>query len=561
MPIVRQLFTRTRQISTTLRDVGRVREIVRILLAHGFGYLFRDVEVPGVGEVESDPAIDEARSRLPTPERALAVIQELGPTFVKLGQILSTRPDLVPPSFIAAFQQLQDRVDPVPFDQIQTQLLRSLGQEGLARFEHIDPEPLASASIAQVHRARLTTGEDVVVKVQRPSVKQVLFHDLEIVKGLTRVAVRNFPEAKLFDPVGIIEEIERSVRSECDFRTEANHLRRFTANFQGNPFVHIPILYRELSTAEVLTLEFIDGVKITHAREAGHDMAVLGRHYLDAAYQMLFKDGFFHGDLHPGNVLVRPDGVLVFIDFGMVGRLTPDMKDNCIDMVFALVRQDFRTIGRIFWEIGSKDEHVSYRAFETDVFDVVERHFVSTTASELQIGQFFKEITDGAVRHHIRMPTTYTMMFKAMVTTEGLVRMLVPDLDPVEIARPHVEVLVEQRYGQERMQQEMFYYLGGLSRIARRLPTALHELVTDLEERRLRIGVDLRLTPPLKEELRRTEDRRLVTAFSIGAMFTATMALPHHPAILAGLPLLSLIGYTGAVLGMVWLYMDNPRRD
>jgi len=541
-----------------VRDVGRLREIVRILLNHGFGYLLENVQIPGMGRIK---ARREAEGTLlSAPERALAVITALGPTYVKIGQILSTRPDLIPPEFIEAFQTLQDQVAPLSVDDVRAQIRTALRGEAEVLFEYFDPVPLASASIAQVHRARLHTGEEVVLKVQRPGVRATIFRDLEILLFLARQIEYNFPEARIFDLSGIVREIEQSIRAETDFLIEAGNLLRFTQNFADEPNVHIPKLYREFTTADVLTMEFLDGIKITRARELNRDMTLIGQRYLDAAYRMLYRDGFFHGDLHPGNVILMEGDRLGFIDFGMVGRLTPDMKDNVIESMFGLLNQDFRMIAKVFWDIGIKDESVSYQTFEADLMGVMERHLVGKQISDLQIGLFFKEILEGAVRHRIRVPTSYTMLFKGLVTTEGMAKWLVPDINPVEVSRPYIEALIKERYSPERMNREFFFYLTSFARLAHRLPIAISQLISDLEERRLKLTIDLNLPPPMREELRRVEDRRLIAALVVGGMVSGALALEHGRHRLFGLPMLSLLFFLGASGLVVLLALGYPRR-
>ncbi len=559
MPLVGQLFKRTRQLSAAYRDVGRLREIVVVLLNHGFGYLLENVDIPGMGRIKARRSRNQPAMN--PPQRLLQVIQDLGPTFVKIGQILSTRPDLVPAEYIEAFQTLQDDVAPVEESAIRAVIREALHKEPEELFDCFEPEPIASASIAQVHRARLKTGEQVALKVLRPGVRETILKDIEILHFLARQIERNFPEATLFDLTGIIKEIEVSIKAETDFMVEAGNLRRFAMNFENYPGVKIPKVFREYTTSSLLTMEFLDGVKITKAREAGRDMSVVGERYLAASFKMLFEDGFFHGDLHPGNVIVMEGDVLGFVDFGMVGRLTPEMKDNVVDCMFGLLTMDFRTIARIFWEIGIKDESVSHARFEADVVEVMERHLVGKSISDLQMGQFFMDILDGAVRHRIRVPPNYTMLFKALVTTEGMAKMLVPDVNPLESSRPYIERLVKQRYSLDRFSREYYYHLSTLGRLVNRLPFALGQLFADIEERKVRLTVNVDLQPRVEKEVRRSEDRRLMAVVAVGSMVAGTLALDFGSPAVAGLPWLSLFWYGLSTVTLGLLVLGFPRRD
>jgi len=558
LPFVGQVFKRTKQLSAAYRDVGRLREIVMVLLNHGFGFLLENVDIPGMGRIKARHF--RTQPALSAPERALRVIADLGPTYVKIGQILSTRPDLVPAEFIEAFQTLQDNVSPLGEQAIRQVIRDALKNDPESVFAAFDPTPLASASIAQVHRARLRTGEEVVLKVRRPGVRSTILKDLEILLFLARQIERNFPEATWFDLSGIVKEIETSIKAETDFLVEAGNLRRFAMNFQDKPEIKIPTVYRKYTTSSLLTMEYLPGIKITKAREAGCNMEVVGQRYLDAAFKMLFQDGFFHGDLHPGNVIVMENDVLGFIDFGMVGRLTPEMKDNVIDCMFGLLTMDFRTIARIFWEIGIKDESVSHTQFEADVVEVMERHLVGKSISDLQMGQFFTDILDGAVRHRIRVPTNYTMLFKALVTTEGMAKMLVPDVNPLERSRPYIETLVKERYSLDRFSREYYYHLSTLGRLLNRLPFALSQLFSDIEERKLKLAIDVNMVPGVRKELRRIDDRRLMGGVAVGAMVAGSLALDFGPPVFFGLPLVSTLLFLLAAAAIVLLVLGYPRR-
>ena len=544
MPLFRQVFKRTRQLSTAIKDVNRLREVVGILLNHGFGYLLEKVHIPGMGRIK---ARREAAGPLPNAaERARAVLIDLGPTAVKIGQILSTRPDLVPPSFIKAFQSLQDDVPPMPLDVVRTTIRASLKGDPEELFARFEPQPLASASIAQVHRATLKDGRDVVLKIQRPGVKSQLLRDLEILVFLARQIEYNFPDTRLVDLSGIVKEIERSIQDETNFLIEAANLERFARNFADDATVHIPELHRAFCTSEILTMEFLDGVKITKAEAAGYDIGLIGQRYLDASYKMLFRDGFFHGDLHPGNVIVLKDNVLGFIDFGMVGRLSPEMKDNVVECMFSLLNMDFRMIARIFWEIGIKDEAVSYQQFEADIIEVMERHLIGRSIQDLQMGMFFKDILEGAVRHRIRTPTGYTMLFKALVTTEGMAKMLVPEINPLDISKPYIEALIKERYGPERIEREYFYQLSAFTRLATRMPIAVQQLLKDIEERRLKLTIDLGIPRPLQWEIDRIERRRLLTAAAIAFLVCGTLTIDNRIPVVFGFPLFPSLFFIGA---------------
>jgi ubiquinone biosynthesis protein len=321
MQIVRPVVETVGGMGGRVRDLARLQQVVGVLVRHGLGILVAGVDLPGAGKPE--PRFES------TPERALSAIQELGPTFVKLGQVMSTRPDVIPDAYCAEFSRLQDDADPLPFSAVRPVLEAALGpawREGV----EFDDTPLATASIAQVHRATLPGGEQVVFKVQRPGVAKVIRADLNILEFLARRLLVEYPEARSFDPLGMVQEFERSISAELDFTLEATHMERFRENFRDDERVHIPVVYEAFTAGTVLCMEFLDGIKMRDARAAGCDMKTVGERYLSVAYDMLFVHGLFHGDLHPGNVIVLEDSKLGLLDFGMVGRMTAEMRTNVV---------------------------------------------------------------------------------------------------------------------------------------------------------------------------------------------------------------------------------------
>lgn len=534
MRIVRPVVRTVGGLTHTVRDINRLREVAAILVRHGFGWLVQTLDLPGLDRASRDQSES-------TPERAVAALKDLGPTFIKLGQVLSTRPDVVPAAYLAAFQSLQDDVGPLPFPEIERTLSAELGSGWRAGLSRFDEAPLATASIAQVHRAALQSGAEIVFKVQRPGIAAMIRADLSILHLLVNRLCAEFPEAELLDPQGVLSEFERSITAELDFLAEATNMRRFTTNFAGNPRVKIPTIFDALTTSRVLCIEHLDGVKIRQAREHGYDMDEVGRRYLEVAYTMLFDHGFFHGDLHPGNVLILPGHVIGLLDFGMVGRLTRDMKDSIVSLLFALERGDYRTISRIFFDIAIKSERVDYDAFERDTTLVVERNWEGVSVQEMQIGRFLLDITEGALKHRVRAPPTYTTFFKALLTTEGLAKSLIPEVDPLGAARPYVQRLVSERFSSQRTQEDLFYNLVTLSTLARRLPTSLSQLLDDIDDQRLRLNIVTREDPQTSQRLDQRLRAQLLGAFAVTAALCAALSLPYTDMRLFGLPALSLV--------------------
>ena len=470
------------------RYLGRYRQIAQVLARYGFGSL---ITLLGLDSLVRLPGRLARRplDSLTGPQRLRMALVELGPTFVKFGQIMSTRVDLIPLEFIDELKTLQDRVAPIPYSDVQAQIERALGKPAAQLFRTVDEKPLASASIAQVHTATTLDGHDVVIKVQRPNIREKIESDLSLLAFIARQAEEIAPEARLFNLVGMVGEFERSLARETDFTVEAANIDRFQRNFEGHPTVRIPRLHRTLCTDIILCMERIYGRKLPDAARTGNVDDVV-KVYLDATYRMIFQDGFFHGDLHPGNALLQDDGKLALLDFGMVGRLNQDRRERLIDLVFAVLSEDMKTVARTFYGLGIPDRRMDYRAYETDVVDVMERHFVGRAMADIQIGVFFRDLASVAMRHRVRLPADYTMLFKALVTTEGLAKQLAPSLNPVEAARPYIEVQLRERYSVDRLKGQLIADALDLSRVARSFPGMMEHVLQDLERGEFTVRVD-----------------------------------------------------------------------
>ncbi|MBM4357613.1 MAG: AarF/ABC1/UbiB kinase family protein, partial [Deltaproteobacteria bacterium] len=330
MTTTKSLFSNLRAARSALKDLARMRQITAILARHGYGHLVRGMArgdkalAAELGDLalETDSTPEAPKDQTSLAERLPQVLQELGPTFVKLGQILSTRQDLIPIEYCVALQRLQDRVSPIPFDDVRQVVEASLGKTVEVAFDEFSREPLACASIAQVHTAKLKSGESVVVKVQRPGVREVIEADLNILHFFARKLEESIPEARAFGPTAIATEFDRAIRRELDFNVEARNAARFSRSFETWERVHIPKIFEAESTDRVLVMERLHGVKIIEAT-GRDDMDVIAREVVRMLFKQVFEDGFFHGDLHPGNLFVLDDGRIGLIDFGLVGRMSP----------------------------------------------------------------------------------------------------------------------------------------------------------------------------------------------------------------------------------------------
>ncbi len=478
-----------------VQDLRRLREITAVVVRHGFGEL---VDRARIWEVlgkrpEADRPSPEAM-RATTARRFREMLAELGPTFTKLGQILSARPDILPADFIAELTLLQDAATPMPVELVFELIEKGLGKPAHALFAEIDSEPLASASIAQVHRARLANGDEVVVKVQRPGIEERIRSDTDLLFYLARFLEGVIEETGIYTPTGIVTEFRNAMLIELDFENEARNIEAFAKSHAARPFVVIPKLYRELSARTVITLEELKGAKLKQVLEPGGatlpgiDRKMLARHILDASFHQLFTDGLFHGDPHPGNMIVLEGSRLGLIDFGLVGRLSKGMQESIILLVLAISLKDPDTVARLLYKVGIPDERINLHQFRADIHQILDT-YLGLKLSEVDSGTLLKDLVELAMKYRIKIPKEYAVLSKAAGTTEGIIRQLDPDLDVVQVALPYAKQLLFERYNPGSMSGGMLRVLLQLQGFLQDTPQQLSQILMDLEGGKFHVTV------------------------------------------------------------------------
>ncbi|MBK7582421.1 MAG: AarF/ABC1/UbiB kinase family protein [Myxococcales bacterium] len=433
------------------------------------------------------------RQETSTAVRARRVLEDLGPSFVKLGQIASTRADVLPPELLAELKKLQDSVPEVPFDQLKRQVERSLGAELPEVFESFEEKPLAAASIAQVHRAVLRTDDgnkDVVVKVQRPGIAETIASDLDLLHTFAALIERTIPESKIYNPVGLVQQFDKAITAELDFATEADNAIRFAQNFQGFRNVRFPAVYKQASSKHVLTLEFIPGKKVYDALAAGFHRKKLARISLDVIVKQIFEDGFFHADPHPGNVMVlgeQEDPILVMIDLGMVGRLSPRMRDLTVDVMVGAVRKDYEAIADAMYAIGTPTKKIDMDAYRAEVGMLTEK-YLGKQLKDIELSAMIRDLVQGATKYGLEIPSDFMLVGKALMTVEGVGKEIDPELDVFEEAKPLFVEILRKRYSPERLGNELLRRIEKLSGATYNMPQQLQEVLDDLRLGRLKLN-------------------------------------------------------------------------
>lgn len=479
-------------IITAVRDLERLRQIVSVLARHGFGEL---VSRTGLGaQLGIGKKSDETETkRVSVGERIRLVLTELGPSFVKLGQIVSTRPDLIPADIIVEIQKLQDDVPPVAFEQIRPTIEEQLGATIAEVFDSFDEKALASASIAQVHCARLkVAGEpsvDVVVKVQRPNIKETIERDLDLLYLLARAIERSVPESNLYKPQKLVEEFDRAITAELDFMLEADNAERFARNFRDfEPgVIHFPAVYRSASSKKVLTLEFLPGKKVVEAVKAGADAEKIAKNAVAIIIKQIFEDGFFHADPHPGNIIIQGTNeapLVAMIDLGLVGRLTPHMRDRTIDLMVAAAAEDYRAIADALYAIGTPTKKIDRLEFEAEV-SVLADKYLGKQLKDIEMSALVSDLVYGAVKYGIEMPPDFLLVGKALMTVEGIGKQIYPELDVFEETKPYFMKLMWLRYSPEKIGHELMRSMSRLGGAAADMPLQLSEIFDDLRKGKL----------------------------------------------------------------------------
>jgi ubiquinone biosynthesis protein len=538
-----------------LQDLNRVRQIAVIAARHGFADVTERAGLWRMLGRKEKVEVSAETQRASTARRFRMLLSELGPTFVKLGQILSTRADLLPAEFVEELATLQDQVDPIPLEQVHEQIRDSLGKEVQELFAHIDPTPLAAASIAQVHRAVTLSGDEVVVKVQRPEISDRIDSDLTVLRSLARLLEAVIEETGVYTPTGIIDEFDKAIHEELDFINEASNIRAFLANHEDRPYMKIPRVYDELSSRKVLTLEFIRGVKINPAKLSEEDRKEIARHIVEASFRQLFDDGLFHGDPHPGNVLLMEGNRLALLDFGVVGRLTKPMQETLVMLCLAVALKDSDSVARIVYRMGVPDARANLVGFRNDIESILGRH-LPTTLGEVDARTLLRDLLDLAVKYRIRIPKEYALLSRASVSTEGMLRSLYPEMNILEMALPYAKELLAGRYDPSQLQGGLMRTLLRFQSLATDLPTQLSQILLDLESGKFTVTVRADQFDKLNDNLRSVAIIAFLGLCACGFIVGAFISFAQKPWMYGNVPVLGIVGIAvaAALFGAVFTW-------
>ena len=547
------------QLNRNIRSLRRYRQIVRVLFKYGFDHA---LELMGLSQFVNRWRKLVRRHEpelvlLSSAERMRLALEELGPTFVKLGQILSTRPDVIPRHFILEFAKLQDHVPSFPFEAALEQIRAELKREPGECFSFIDSEPLAAASIAQVHRARLLSGEEVVIKVRRPGVVEFVETDIDAMMGIATLAERHLPQSEIYDPVGLVKEFARTIRREMDFAREGHTIEKFAENFAGDPTLHFPQVHWEETARGVLTMQFIDGIKVSDTaalERAGLDRRLIARRGADAFLKMVLTHGFFHGDPHPGNVFILPGNVICLLDYGMVGRLDAQLKAYLTDILLAIVQRDVDEVISLLLYSGEITDSLDTRALRRDLSAFIDSYY-EIPLHEIEVGRMLLEFLEIITTYRIKFQPDLMLLSKALVAIEGMGRELDPDFDMVEHLRPFMKKAIRDRVSPRQMMREMGSHLVSYVTLARNLPRDLKEFLNRINRNKFKIDLEHRgLDRALRDfdkSINRLSSSLIIAALIVGS--SIVMQTDKGPKLM-GFPVFAFLGYTIAgFIGLWWV--------
>lgn len=543
------------------RDLSRIYDLASILVRYGAGDLVRrmglDRSLARLGKILPLGQL-EALVAMPAPVRLRCALEEMGATFVKLGQVLSTRVDLLGPEWIAELSKLQNRVPAVDYSTIHAQIVEDLGAEPEAVFLTFDRVPLAAASIAQVHRARLADGTEVVVKIRRPGLRPVVDADLRLLRRAARAIDAHIPEFRQFRPVALVQQFCAALSLELDLAAECRHAERVAASFAGSDDIVVPRVYWEYTGERLNVQQFIDGIAVTDLAQldaAGIDRGLLAQRGAQAIFKMMLEDGFFHADPHPGNVFALSGGRIGLIDYGMVGRLSHARRQQVIELLYGLVQRDARRVSELLldWTEGADvDEDILLQ--EVDTF--IDRYH-GVPLGELDLAGMLIEVTTILRTHRLALPADLALLIKVCITLEGMGRSLDPDFDMARQAAPFLRRAMRARFSPHSIMGEGRRALLETAGVVSEIPRILRRLLRSARGGKMKVHIEVNHLESFSRQIDHSANRLTVgvvlAALVIGS--SITMTVKGGPMLL-DLPLFGLMGFVGATLAGAWLIVS-----
>ena len=544
-------------------DLKRLQQILHVFVKHGFGYIIQQIryedhfiakQLRKWKIVSSKPTGDH--SVLTVAERLRNVLEELGPTFIKLGQILSTRPDLIPIEICQEFAKLQDQIPPVEYEKIHRLIIAQYGKEPDKIFGSFNPVPIAAASLAQVHAAQLIDGNEVIVKIQRPGIEKIIKNDIAILRQLADVVHRCIAPLRNFQFPAMVGEFAKSIFQELDFTREARNVDRFRKNFKHDPHIYVPAVYWDYTRAKVLTLEYLKGQKLRLFIETANNenKKIIASRGADAVLKQIFIDGFFHADPHPGNIFILPDNIVAFLDFGMMSRLSTSMRSNLSALLIGLAAKDIDTISSVIMELGDVNPNmVDIKSFKSDFEEFLDNYY-EIPVKQIQFSEVFFSALTLIRRYNIKIPHQLYLMLRTIVILESITKELDPDFDMITHARPFVKKMIRLRHTPKTMLKDSYKIVGDIVKFIKLAPNELIQILRMMRQGLLKFEFEHHGLDSFITELDRSSNRisfsLVIAALIVGS---SLIMLTNKGPMFLGYPTMGIIGYTIAAFLGFWL--------
>jgi len=543
------------------RDLGRLHDIASILIRYGFGDVVRRLGLSTALE-KAGNALHwkdaEQYARMEPPQRVCKALEDLGPTFVKLGQLLSTRADLFSQEWIIELEKLQDHVPPVSFDELRDQLEEDLGAQPEEIFPYLETEAMAAASIAQAHRAQLADGTDVILKIRRPGIRPIVESDLRLLVRFAEMAETEIEGIQRFQPQELVRQFSRSLRRELDLAGECRNAERISSNLKDDPNIIVPKVYWSWVSERLNVQEYIDGISgrdLKAVDEANLDRKLLAKRGSNAVLKMVLEDGFFHADPHPGNVFYLADEHIAFIDFGMVGHLSEERRYQVVDLIYGLVERKTQVAVDVLLDWSSSFQ-VDTGALANDVEAFIDQYH-GVPLKQLSLTGMLTNLMAILREHQLSLPPDLALLVKALITLEGMGRQLDPDFDMASEVRPFLRRTLLVRYSPDALAKRGWQSLTSMINLLSSLPKELHGILRSASRGVLQVKVDVTRLDNFAERLDGAASRLTVgtvtSALIIGS--SIVMTVKGGPTLL-GLPLFGLLGFIGAAIGGIWLLLS-----
>ena len=553
-------------IGRTYRHLNRYHRVLRVLFKYGFNDLVDRLHIDkylesGLRMINRKP--QEQIARLSRAERLRLVFEELGPTFIKLGQLLSTRPDLIPAEYLDELAKLQDDIPPFSIEEVRTIFEEELGRLPEDLFHYFDNEPLAAASIGQVHRALLDNGAQVVIKLLRPEIENVIAVDLEILAHIADLMEQYLEEVQGHRPAAIVQEFARSISREIDFSIELANIQRFARQFEGNPTIHVPAVYPDLSTDRLLVMENVLGIKASQVgdlREQGYDLSLIAERGANLVMEQIFVHGFFHADPHPGNIFILPDNVICYIDFGQMGRLSRKDREDFTDLVLDLVGggEESRIVSGVL-KVTVQLGEVDRESLAQDMGNLMDM-YLYRSLGELEAGKILQDLLDLVSRHKLSFKPSFYLMLKTLSTAEGVGLMHDPKLELIRLAKPFMRSIRMDRMHPYRIAEEISQTGSAYLHLFRDMPDKLRDILSQLRGGRMRIRFEHRGLQDLGSAMDRVSNR-IAFAIVLAALIigSSLIVLSDIPPRWHNIPVIGLIGFVVAGIMGFWLLLSIIR--